>query len=211
MNQNLKLIWAIITWIPKVFALIFLDLLTTILSPVLCLFVIKEEESYVTGFPSQFPGKPREFLIKPLRMFQSFDAPLDEYWYGDYTGWPKTGKTQMDYVSSWWLRYLCRIVWLNRNPAYGFGQYLGYDSTGMKYLIQNDNTSLWASGKPNSSFWLAINDRGQIGWWYKAQIYFYKTHCLEINLGYKLDSDTTVNRHVVAMQFTPFRKYEVKQ
>ena len=117
----------------------------------------------------------------------------------------------MDYVSSWWLRYLCRIVWLNRNPAYGFGQYLGYDSTGMKYLIQNDNTSLWASGKPNSSFWLAINDRGQIGWWYKAQIYFYKTHCLEINLGYKLDSDTTVNRHVVAMQFTPFRKYEVKQ
>jgi hypothetical protein len=178
-----------------------------ILSPILCLFVRTAEESLVTGFPSEFPGKPREFLIKPLFYFQTFDAPLDEYWYGDYSGWPKTGKTQEDYDNSWWLRYLCRVVWLTRNPAYGFGQALGYDSSGMQYLVQNDNTALWSSGKPNSSFWRAVNAKGQTGWWYKAQIYFYKTRCLEINLGYKLDSDTTENRHVVAMQFTPFRQY----
>lgn len=204
MINALKFTLSIILWIPKILFLLVINVVTVLFSPIICLFVRMAEESSVTGFPSEFPGKPRAFLIKPLYWFQSFDAPLDEFWYGDYTGWPKTGKTQTDYDSSWWLRYFCYVNWLCRNPAYGFGQALGYDSTGMTYITQNDNTALWNTGKNNASFWKCINSKGQIGWWYKAQFFFTSKRFIEINFGYKLDSDTKINMHVVAMQFTPF-------
>ena len=100
-----------------------------------------------------------------------------------------------------------RVLWLWRNPAYGFGLALGYDSEGIIYQVQDDNTNLWASGIPNKSYWKVINSKGQVGWWYKAQIYYYKKYCLEINLGYKLDADSPNFNKVVAMQATPFRSY----
>jgi len=200
---KLKLLLSVLLWIPKVLFLLVINVITVVFSPIICLFVKMAEEKSVTGFPSLFPGKPRAFLIKPLFWFQSFDAPLDEFWYGDYTGWPKTGKTQADYDSSWLLRYFCYINWLCRNPAYGFGQALGYDSTGMKYIIENDNRALWRR-RTNISYWLCTNAKGQIGWWFKAQFFFTSKRWLEVNLGYKLDSDTIINKRVVAMQFTPF-------
>jgi len=205
-----RFILAILLWLPKVPFLFLMDALTYIFAPVLALFVTKAEEHETTGFPSMFPGKPREFLIKPLRWFQTFDAPLDEFWYGDYPNLLKTKYNQEYYDTHWWLRYVMRILWLWRNPAYGFGHALGYDTDGMIYTVQRDNTHLWGSGLPNSSFWRGYNKKNQIGWWYKAQIYFYKNRCLEVNLGYKLDADSPDTKKVVAMQFSPFRKYDVK-
>ena len=202
---------SIILWALKVPTLLFLDLFTIVFSPIICLFVTHEEESEATGFPSLFPGKPREFLIKPLRIFQSFDAPLDEWWYGDYAldSWRKN-YTQADYDSKWWIRYLSRIMWLCRNSAYGFGLALGYDSNDMMYLVEKDNDALWKTNNNMVSFWKVENPKGEIGWWYKAQWFYTKERCIMINIGYKLDADSPNGKKVVAMQFNPFKSYPLK-
>lgn len=206
------MIIAILNWAWRVPALIFLDLFTWIFSPILCLFVTKAEESSITGHPSLIPGKPREFLIKPLRLFQSPDAPLDEWWFAGYEkdSWLKRTFNQYDYETRWWLRYVCRILWLCRNPAYGFGDRLGYSASGMRFLVSQDQDYLWKSGLPNRSFWKVVNDKGQIGWCYQAQIYFYKQRCLEIYIGYKLLHKSATGRQMVAMRFNPFRQYVPK-
>lgn len=199
---------SVIKWALKVLSLLILDVIAIVFSPIICLFVVKAEESETTGFPSMLPGKPREFLIKPLRMFQSFDAPLDEWWYADYQtdGWIKTHYTQEDYDSKWWLRYICRILWLCRNPAYGFGLALGYDSNNMVYLVEKDNNHYWRKPVTHTSYWKSINPKGEIGWWWKGQWYYTKTRCIMWSLGYKFDSDTPNGNKMVAMQFNPFRK-----
>lgn len=201
------MIKSILIWAVKVITLILLDIITTVFSPVICLFVTKAEESEVTGFPSLLPGTPREFLIKPLRLFQSTDAPLDEYWYGDYQSDLKTKYDQAYYDTHWWLRYYCRIIWLVRNPAYGFGTKLGYSADGLEVVYAHDEEDKWRTGVNCESFWRFTNSKGQVGWCYRAQFYFYKTRCLEMYLGYKLPGDTIWGNKLVAMQFTPFRQY----
>lgn len=202
---------SILLWAIKVPTLLFLDVFTIVFSPIICLFVTKKEESEVTGFPSMFPGKPREFLIKPLRMFQTFDAPLDEWWYGNYEmdSWRKK-YTQEDYDSKWIVRYRSRIMWLCRNSAYGFGLAMGYDSNGMKYLVEKDNDQYWKTNNNMVSFWKVENPKGEIGWWYKAQWFYTKERCIMISIGYKLDADSPNGNKVVAMQFNPFKSYPLK-
>lgn len=196
----------ILLWALKVITLLVLDVITTILSPVICLFVTKEEESDVTGFPSLLPGTPREFLIKPLRWFQSTDAPLDEYWYGDYPSKLKD-YGQSYYDTHWWLRYYCRIIWLVRNPAYGFGTKLGFNADGLTVTYIRDEEYKWRTGQNCLSFWKFTNTKLQVGWCIRAQFYYYKSNCLEMYLGYKILGDTVWGNKLVAMQFTPFRQY----
>lgn len=201
---------SVLLWAIKVPTLLFLDIFTTIFSPIICLFVTKEEESEVTGFPSLHPGMPREFLIKPLRWFQSTDAPLDEWWQSsDYgkNGYLKTHFNNEYYNTHWWLRYVCRILWVCRNPAYGFGLALGYDSKNMTYIIKKDEEILWKTGVSNSSYYVVVNPKGEIGWWYKCEKFYTKNRCIMISIGYKLDADSIDGRKFVAMQFNPFKKY----
>lgn len=201
------MIKSILLWALKVPVLLILSMIAWIISPVLALFIRQAEESEVTGHPSLFPGKPRDFLIPALFIWQTADAPVDEWWYGDYVqdGYIKTHYTQSDYDSKAWLRWVCRIMWLCRNAAYGFGDRLGYDSEGMQVLYQYSDDANWNTGRPMLAFWKVINAKGEIGWWLKGQFYFYKTRCLTINLGYKLLSDP--KSKYVAMQFTPFTKF----
>ena len=199
---------SVILWPLKVPVLLALTVIAWIISPVLALFIRQSEESVITGLPSQFPGKQRDFLIQPLMILQTYDAPVDEWWYGDDyapTGFFKTRFNQADYDSKSWLRWVCRIMWLCRNAAYGFGDRLGYDSEGMDVIYQYSDDANWNTGKPMFAFWEVINKKGQIGWWLKAQIYFYKSRCISMQFGYKLLSDP--KSKYVAMQCTPFTKF----
>ena len=194
-------------WFIKSVGLIGLTILAFPLAPIFALFITHAEESETTGFPSLLPGKPRAFLIPFIRIWQTPDAPVDEFWYGDYTGWPKDGRTQAEYDSSAWLRYLCRVNWLWRNAAYGFGAKWGYSDKGMYALYTKDNDDQWKSGKNVCSFWKVCNDNGDIGWLLRAQVYFYKNRCVEIIFGYKLLGITVGGKKLVAIQCSPFKKY----
>lgn len=196
------MIKSIAVWFVKAISLLILTILAFPLAPLFSLFIIYAEESDITGFPSMFPGKSREFLIAPLRIWQSPDAPLDEFWYGDYQGWPKNGKSQSDYDNSWWLRYTCRIAWLWRNAAYGFGAKFGYACT-----ERFDDGPLWRTWTNCSYFWKTINATGDIGWCWKAQFFYTSTRCVEVYLGYKLMGDSIQGKKFVAMQINPIRQY----
>jgi hypothetical protein len=109
---------SILLWIPKALALIVLTALAFPLAPFLALFIRQSEESVITGFPSQFPGKQRDFLIPALYIWQTPDAPVDEFWYGeDYapTGFFKTRFNQADYDSKAWLRLVLEEIVLMDN------------------------------------------------------------------------------------------------
>jgi hypothetical protein len=79
-------------------------------------------------------------LPRWLYWFQTFDATLDEGWKGGYL------------ASSWgtpgWRRYLARVYWLYRNPAYGFDYFafgLPFDPSKWRVLldIETDTLSLF--------------------------------------------------------------------
>ena len=202
------MIKSVTLWAIKAIYLIVLTILAYPLSYVLALFIVKQEESEVTGFPSLHPGMPRDFLIPFLRSWQTPDAPVDELWFAqDYHVWPVLGKTQADYDRSAWFRYLCRVTWLQRNAAYGFGAKVGYDDKGLTITSQRDKEILWRTGANCFSYWVCKNDVGNIGWCVRAQLYYFGRHCLEMYLGYKINSDSINGKKFVAIQFTPFRSY----
>jgi hypothetical protein len=194
------MILSILLWIPKALSLILLTALAFPLAPFLALFIIYAEEYAITGEPSLLPNTPRAFLIPAFRIWQTPDAPLDEFWYGDYQGWPKTGKTQADYDASIWLRWLCRVVWLWRNAAYGFGAKWGFS-----YAPTLSDDPLWRSGKPCNLFYKVTNPKGEVGWNWKAELYMTPTRYIEINLGYKLMGDSIQGKKFVAIYVNPFR------
>lgn len=198
--------WAILNWAWKVPVLVVLTGIAYVINPILALFITHAEESETTGFPSLHPGMMREFLIKPLRIWQSEDAPVDEYYWANYekNGWLQRTFRER-YPHSAFVRYLYRCFWLYRNPAYGFGNALGYDAVEMVILDKLDNDHLWKKGQTNVSWWIAKNYHGQIGWCFQMQWHFYKRRCLEVYLGYKLFADG--KRKSVAMRFNPFRRY----
>lgn len=74
----------ILNWLWKVPVLLVLTIIAYFIAPIIACFVVYEEESAVTGFPSSMPGKPRAFLIPLFRIWQTQDAPVDEWWYGDW-------------------------------------------------------------------------------------------------------------------------------
>lgn len=81
-------------------------LLCWITNPFVCLFVTR--------------SKGRDDLIPLFRLWQPYDAHVDEYWYGKY------GNSSADwtYNTSAWTRYKYRLLWLSRNTGYGWSYLL---------------------------------------------------------------------------------------
>lgn len=206
MNAGLALAIAILRFLPRcAFVLLFMAL-TFPLAPFLCLAVAYGEEHEVTGYASQFPGRPRAFLWRPVRWFQTFDDCLDAYWYSGRAYW--MGYDQAYYASHWWLRYVCNVLWLWRNPAYGFARAAGFDQDGMRFLSERDEDEDWSTGRPSRSLWIVRNARGQTGFLFKWQAYFYRQHCLEVVLGWKIPwSGDPHNRAMLAVRVSPFKQY----
>ena len=193
-------------WAAKALALIPLSLAAYLFAPLFALFIVRREESEETGHPSLFPGMPREFLRGWLRVWQSPDAPVDEYYWADYEPQSLLQRyCRGYYATSPIVRWAYRVAWLWRNPAYGFGNRLGYSSTGMYFTSQGGNQNLWRTGVSNQAWWVARNSYREIGWCYQAQWHFYKHRCLEIYIGYKLLADG--RNKSVAIRFNPFRQY----
>lgn len=197
---------AIILWALKVPVLLLLTVIAYIIAPILACFITYAEESDVTGHPSLFPNTPRAFLQKWCRIWQSQDAPVDEYYYAEYEmdGFlQRNFRLVYHYYSI--VRWAYRVAWLWRNPAYGFGEKFGWNGTGMKILSSHGTDDDWYSGHSSFSYWIAKNQSGNKAFYIQIRLYFYRNRCLDIMAGYKLFSDP--NTKYVAMRFNPFRKY----
>ena len=217
------MILPILNWLWRAAILVVLTFIAYPLSLFIAPFVTYAEESSITGLPSMYPGKPRAFLIPIFRIWQSPDAPVDEWWYGDYysNGFLKSGKRTFFGVTiklwshgfstatyeawyGWPLRWWTRVMWLCRNAAYGFGALLGYDGTGMTFIGSDiEDDTAWNSGKTMSQYWSCTNAKKQFGWCYRAKWWYCSSRCVMIFFGYKLFSDPV--RKYVAMGFNPIK------
>jgi len=148
---------------------VILTLVTWLLSPILALpiFVIVIDD--------------RDWLIKPLRWFQTFDAPLDE---GHYGGYFTTTSP-----------YLYRMFWLVRNPAYGFGQFpMGVEPTHAPTVC--GSITKWDTGVSNWEY----TDWGN-AFNFRAQWFFTAKWFIRINIGWKGHGGFT--RLMLATHITP--------
>lgn len=159
-------------------------LLTWLLAPLLAL-------CYTTD------AQGREWLIAPLRWFQTHDNPVDEWRIGSY--YKNCNWVNWDFTKPFH-RYLARYFWLCRNPAYGFAQWLGIIPVGtFKTVYKIGN---WDTAFTNYEFILWDN-----GFHYRAQLYFYKNHYLRLNLGWKGHSGFA--KYMLAGHISPFRTWKI--
>lgn len=112
-------------WLLYFIPALVVELLCWLTNPIACLFVYKElRTDVVKKFGKITVIMEREYLWGIFNLWSTHDNAVDEYWYGVYT--PKSmfkfvrEALQDDYDNSAWLRYVCRVLWLSRNTAYGW-------------------------------------------------------------------------------------------
>jgi hypothetical protein len=115
----------VIIWLALFIPALAVELLAYLLNPIVALFVVKElRTDRVKLFDNRVLTFDREYLIKPLRWFQTHDNAVDEWFWGAFykdSYWRFLRELDpVEYDNSWWIRYLCRVHWMYRNNAYGF-------------------------------------------------------------------------------------------
>ena len=160
-----------------------IEVMCMVLAPLVACFITKAERTdRVKRLGNGQVTLMREYLIRPLYWFQTHDNAVDEYWWGTFY---KTSMipyvrnaSQADYDSSAWLRYLCRVLWLWRNCAYGFSYNLfGRDLIGEEVVTETGNEK---SGKWQR-FTLRTNS-----WQLKAHYPIGFGLQLDVNIGWKV-------------------------
>jgi len=182
---------AVLLWLGKA--------ITVLVSPIVSLpvFVVHVEESVLTGFPSLHPGKPREFLVKPLRWMQTHDAPLDEWRYEAYSEGSRWREN----------KYMARVFWLCRNPAYGLAEMLGFDQYGIQE-VRREVTAEWRT--PNTGYELieVQNGLGQRAWEKRGQVKLFRSLYMEYRTGYGVFRESPIRgRGMLYARLFKFRRY----
>lgn len=153
----------------------------------------------------------REYLLPMWQWITTHDAPADTYTFA--RGFAKDqhfilGRYTYDEIQgSWWLRYVSRIVWIWRNPAYQLDHWMGYDQNGVVVTKHRDDDYLWDTGVPNCSYWTAVNAKGQRAFLYERQIFYWGSRCLELQFGWKLYRNDPDKVCMLALRITPFKSY----
>lgn len=110
------------------------------------------------------------YLPNCLKWFQTFDAPIDSGWQLGYYGTYLTTNIK----PTGWTLYWYRLLWLCRNPAYGFSYWpLGIPYVKEDWVIKTLTTT---DGTTLSEFFAVTTD-GK---------YFSYTNSKGLKLGYKL-------------------------
>ena len=137
--MNPYILWAI--YFPIQLAV---SLFCKLTAPIVCLFIYKEYRiDRVKILGNQTIGFDREYLIKPFYYWQTFDNALDEYFWGGFSKYSIfpfiRNCTEDQYKNSWFIRYLYRVLWVERNSAYGFAQYtFGRNPSQPHFQIKKD-------------------------------------------------------------------------
>lgn len=185
-------------WLALFLPALFIEVFCRYSNWFVCLFVRKEARTdRVKRLGNQQVSMMRDYLIKPFMLWQTHDNAVDEGWYGMYDAAPMRGKTQADYDNSWWLRYRCRLWWLNRNTAYGFHhKYFGADGANPIRVVEfgDETKHKWCS--------LTLFEQAfQLEWQHP-----FKRRYITINIGWKAHKG--FNRLMYANRLIGFRKYK---
>jgi hypothetical protein len=156
----------------------------------------------------------REHIHPAWQWITTHDALVDTFAYGSMgrVHWLlKRYDTQTPGNNPAWLRYVNRLLWIWRNPAYQVSHWLGFDQRGVVVPPDEFDNPLWDTGAPNKAFWKVKNARGQTAFLYERQYYFYRNRCIEIQLGWKLYRNDPDQRCMVAFRVSPFKKILIGQ
>lgn len=111
--------------------------------------------------------------------------------------------TEQRNLSTQFERYVARVLWLYRNPAYTISRDLGFDQTGLEITTHRDESALWDAGHPNTTYRKFTNAYGQRGFLFERQIHIWRQWFLELVLGYKVPwAGDRKNRAMVANRIT---------
>ena len=193
-------------WILYFIPALLVELMCYVLSPLVALFTIRELR---TDRVKRAPWNnktftfDRDYIIKPLRWFQTHDNAVDEWWFGafnaDHHFAFARNATNDFYDNTAWFRWYCRVVWMWRNNAYGFL----YNIFGrpVDALIDIHEHGVEDSGK---LWWLL--QVYQSSFQFEAQVPLYGVRHLSINIGWK--SHKGFPRMLYANRIIGFRKYK---
>lgn len=175
-----------IIWLLLLIPSIIVETLGWIFNPIVALFTTKEfRKDRIKRAPwnNKVFTIERGYLIKPLRWFQTHDNAVDEWWYGNFNAKSffkfLREAAQKDYDSSWFIRYLCRVMWMYRNNVYGFlyhifGRPLETRVRYKEYGVEDSGKLWWLYQEYPSSFQF----EAQIPW-------FNSKKYTSINIGWK--------------------------
>ena len=175
----------LICWVPLFVISVVLTFFAWAIAPILALPI----------FSTQIEG--RQWLVKPLRYFQTHDAPLDEWIYGNY--WKSCNWLTWDFSKATH-RYLASYFWLCRNPVYGFNHYLFGADPFFTPIVFGSKTK-WDTGVSNWEYTTWGNAFN-----FRAQGFFFGKHYLRVNIGWK--AHTGFKRLMLATHISPFRVWK---
>lgn len=187
----IKLFVGIITWLIVQPINLTMTVLTVLSSPLLALFV--------------YNSHGRERLIPPLHLLSTTDGNggVDELWRGGYHkdySFLKD-KTVADFEGSAWLRYIARVLWIIRNPAYGIAlDILGFTKDEGYDIISEGGR--WDSGVTNWKLCVASNGPF-CAFSFALQWHYSDSRYLRLWIGWKLDYPQ--KRVMLADHFNPMR------
>jgi hypothetical protein len=181
-----------------------LTIITWLISPLLPMFTMTAADGH-------------RWLVKPLRWFQTHDAPLDEMWKsGQYDAALPTGLAARARAGNRPAQYRCEAAWLRRNSAYGFAHYafgfqavvhLAGDFIVPPTVLWHVQRGRWDSGRSNLELLVIERADGAVAWMLNAQWFYMTTRFVRIRFGWKLERTDADGRRMIAAHVNPVRPW----
>jgi len=162
--------------------LIFLNILAILLSPIFSLYSVWKNVSV---------------LPYPFNLFHTHDDDLDG---GQHQlNWPKVKGSKL------WLQ---RMLWICRNPGYGFAaEVFGFETGGVKYKYLNKIDGDFDTGKTVKYKVLMYTPDGKKYFSYRRDQHLFGKRYIKIWLGWNYVAYGG-RRHQLKTMFNPFKKAE---
>lgn len=184
MKTFFRVFFQVVLWVIMFIPSVVIELACMLLAPVValpCFVVYEDRTDRVKRLENKTITLPREYLVWWLRWFQTHDNAVDEYWWGLFTKSSiipyVRNASDFDYPKDAFLRYLCRVLWLWRNCAYGFHYHL------LSRKL-DDTEFLSERGNKDAGYWHKVTVRHS-SWQVKANIPIIKKLYVSLNFGWK--------------------------
>ena len=136
----------------------------------------------------------REYYVWLWRWLTTHDAPADTFFIDGYfiDSWILGRFTREQIRASPFLRYVGRVLWIWRNPAYQVKHWLGYDTSGSEPIHRIKE----ADGV--GRMFIRKNHKGHTGFYYEK-----RTNRWHIQFGWKLYRRDPDGKRMIAFRLKP--------